>query len=367
MKKHWQEDPALNRVPNWVPNFAVRYLAHTEKGISIRELARRSQVHASTVMRQIRRVETKRDDPLIDEALARLGEIVSDPACKKPKLEADEMKRHTIEPSLNDRSLKKAAGTVLQELSEPGAVLAFAKDMEKAVVVRDLLDGSTQRTAVVDRPVAQAMALKDWISCKSPGRISRYQITASGRVELAKILADASNSATGFAEAQTGFEVEPTNNVAASGARRVRFSTHENPVAVLARRKDKEGQPFLATDLVAASERLREDFELSQLGTAVTQNWDRFLTAGATNSAGAGSGYGHSQDANDRLQAALGMLGEGLSDVALRCCCHQEGMESVEKRLGWPARSGKVVLRIALIKLREYYNSLPSDSHDMIG
>lgn len=364
MKTRWQEDSSLNRVPKWVPNFAVRYLAHTEKGISIRELARQSQVHASTVMRQIRRVETKRDDPLIDEALSQLGEIVSDFPHPDPKLEACHMNVDKTEPSLSESALKKAAGKVLQGLSEPGAVLAFAKDMEKAVVVCDLPDGSTRRTAVVDRPVAQAMALKDWISCKSPGRISRYQITATGRAELAKLMADASNSATGFAEAHISFEPEPE---VVSGRRRARFSTHETPVAVLARRKDKTGEPFLGADLVAVSERLREDFEISQLGTAVTQNWDRFLTAGVTTSKGSSSGYLQGAEAQKRLQEALSMLGEGLSDVALRCCCHQEGMESVEKRLGWPARSGKVVLRIALIKLREYYQGLPSDAHDMIG
>lgn len=32
---------------------------------------------------------------------------------------------------------------VLRRLSEPGAVLALARDLDKAVIVRDLADGST--------------------------------------------------------------------------------------------------------------------------------------------------------------------------------------------------------------------------------
>ena len=60
-------------VPGWVPEGAKRYLAHTECGRSIRELARRAGCHASTVMRQIRRIETRRDDPLVDAALAALA------------------------------------------------------------------------------------------------------------------------------------------------------------------------------------------------------------------------------------------------------------------------------------------------------
>lgn len=60
-------------VPGWVPDGARRYLAHTEAGHSIRDLARTAGCHASTVMRQIRRIETRRDDPLVDGALAALA------------------------------------------------------------------------------------------------------------------------------------------------------------------------------------------------------------------------------------------------------------------------------------------------------
>ena len=37
---------------------------------------------------------------------------------------------------------------------------------------------------------------------------------------------------------------------------------------------------FLSDDLVRVGERLREDFELAQMGPRVAQNWDRFLTSG---------------------------------------------------------------------------------------
>ncbi|MEX0369156.1 MAG: helix-turn-helix domain-containing protein, partial [Tateyamaria sp.] len=56
-------------LPAWVPDAAVHYLAHTEAGLPIRELARKSGCHASTVLRQIRRFETRRDDPLVDAVL----------------------------------------------------------------------------------------------------------------------------------------------------------------------------------------------------------------------------------------------------------------------------------------------------------
>ena len=52
---------------------------------------------------------------------------------------------------------------------------------------------------------------------------------------------------------------------------------------------------------------------------------------------------------------ALYNLGPGLGDVVLRTCCNLEGLEAAERRMGWAARSGKVVLRIALERHKRHY------------
>lgn len=61
--------PVTKTLPSWVPQSVARYVAHTEHGLSIRDLARRDGCHASTVLRQICKLETMRDDPMIDAAL----------------------------------------------------------------------------------------------------------------------------------------------------------------------------------------------------------------------------------------------------------------------------------------------------------
>ena len=53
-------------------------------------------------------------------------------------------------------------------------------------------------------------------------------------------------------------------------------------------------------------------------------------------------------------------LGPGLSDIVFRICCFLEGLETAEKRLGWSARSGKVVLKIALERLAAHYRIAPA-------
>ncbi|MFT7106787.1 MAG: hypothetical protein ACJAVT_001308 [Yoonia sp.] len=44
------------------------------------------------------------------------------------------------------------------------------------------------------------------------------------------------------------------------------YQTTESPLVGLARRKDRDGKPFLSRELVAAGERLREDHELFEVG-----------------------------------------------------------------------------------------------------
>ena len=77
-------------------------------------------------------------------------------------------------------------------------------------------------------------------------------------------------------------------------------------------------------------------------------------------------GYGPAA-ARSRVVGALRELGPGLSDVALRCCCYLEGLESAEKRMGWSARSGKIVLRIALQRLKRHYDETLTPESQMIG
>jgi hypothetical protein len=76
---------------------------------------------------------------------------------------------------------------------------------------------------------------------------------------------------------------------------------------------------------------------------------------------------GASGAARERVAAALRDLGPGLGDVVLRVCCYLEGLEVAERRMGWAARSGKIVLRIALQRLRRHYVETYGRSGPLIG
>jgi Domain of unknown function (DUF6456) len=275
---------------------------------------------------------------------------------------------------IDDETLRREGRRMLRRLAETGAFLAVAPEMEKAIVLRAFPDGQSTRTGVMDRSVAQAFVLKEWIAPRKSGRITTYEITSVGRAALKRMIEElGALREPGMAEAPMPFagqhrdwdtrEVNDTD-----GPRKIRYNMAESPIGVLGRRRDRDGKLFLEPDMVEAAERLREDFELAQMGPRVAQNWDRFLTAGDRGAFRPDGGPAEGpRSARDRVALALRDLGPGLGDVVLRVCCYLEGIEMAEKRMGWASRSGKIVLRIALMRLKQHYDDTYGKSGPLIG
>ena len=225
------------------------------------------------------------------------------------------------------------------------------------------------------RDVAQAFALKEWIKCVRNSRVASYEITAAGRAALKSYLAEdmlRKRRARGEQDGSNAFarahERNP-NHVFIDdegGLIGPRPSVAESPLAMLARRRDRDGKLFLERDLVHAGERFREDFELSQIALRTAQSVERMLDPNERAPLDDTLDEGV-QAARARLTSALDDLGPGLGDIILRCCCLLEGLEAAERRMGWSARSGKVVLRIALQRLRCHYIEKHGHVSAMIG
>lgn len=371
----WPPSEPVVDLPRWVPQGARHYLAHTSEGRSIRGLARNSGLHPSTVLRQVRRYETRRDDPLIDDALSELAQKMNRRAGgadeESPQMDlSPNSKVHANvenEQTLSESRLRSESLRVLRRLVETGAVLAVGREMDTAVVVRDAPDGSATRSAVVERAVAQAMALRGWIACHDPGaRVARYHITAAGRSALRELIAASENRARALAEGPSEFIPARKADIEDDlpQVRGQRFAVTDSPLIGLARRRDRDGKLFLSRVLLAAGERLREDYELCQMDPECQRDWSTVFWE----EAGVGpKGAGASVAAYGRVESALRELGPGLGEVALRCCCLLEGLEVTEHRLGWAARSGKIVLRIALQRLARHYEEIHGRFGPLIG
>ena len=348
------------------------YLAYTEKGESLRSVASASGKHPSTVMRAVRRVEADRDDPLVEGLFAELGKPAQLAAANDASAAHGSDRTPAIADggftrSMSHEELERGARRYLRRLCEPEAFLLVTPEARKGGIFCKA-NGHTKPIAMIPVSLAVEFLREGWIRQAKRGVSStRYQVTEDGRSFLRRLLAEDAvkrNATSGFAEAQTPFQAQHQiagerafMNPATGEHETLKVNLAEDPLGWLARRKGPDGQPFLGPVELEAGERLRQDFEAAQMAPSVAQDWRKFLTPGDRYSGTPvprtpGEGP---RAARERVTRALAALGPGLSDVALRVCCFLEGLEACERRMGWSARSGKVVLKIALQRLSEHY------------
>jgi hypothetical protein len=149
-----------------------------------------------------------------------------------------------------------------------------------------------------------------------------------------------------FAERELTSE-GPVNRPARKRGRSATVNLAESPLTWLHARGHVSDRQF------DAGERLRADWERAQLAPSMTMRWDPVRVSGG---GGGDLTAGERQmAARDRFHSAVDHAGRDLSDVLWRVVCAGEGLPQAEKALGWPVRSGKLVLRIALDRIAEYY------------
>jgi hypothetical protein len=135
------------------------------------------------------------------------------------------------------------------------------------------------------------------------------------------------------------------------GQRRARRSVAvnlaESPIAWL------HSRGHLDDRLFDAGEALRSDYERAQLSPSVTMRWDA-VRVKSTGDRGL-SPTEKQIAAKHRFDGAVKAAGRGLEDILWRVVCAGEGLPQAEKTLGWPARSGKLVLKLALERVADFY------------
>lgn len=129
--------------------------------------------------------------------------------------------------------------------------------------------------------------------------------------------------------------------------RSVTVNLAESPIAWL------HARGHLDERLFDAGERLRADYEHAEIAPGVTMRWEPVRIRGS-----GCSGLSPPERqiaARQRFDGAIRAAGKGLEDILWRVVCAGETLVGAERALSWPARSGKLVLRLALDRVADFY------------
>jgi len=137
----------------------------------------------------------------------------------------------------------------------------------------------------------------------------------------------------------------------ADGPARVHADGEESPLDWLRRRKDRRGAPLIDAAAYEAGQRLRADITPAGLPPGITSRWET--------QPGGPSSPAEATDrmiaARQRLRHAFQALGGDFSDLLIDLCGFLKGLELIERERGWPPRSAKVVVKLALSRLADHY------------
>lgn len=129
-------------------------------------------------------------------------------------------------------------------------------------------------------------------------------------------------------------------------SRRVTVNIAESPLSWL------HARGHLDDRLFAAGEQLRADFERAQIVPSITMRWDEVRIKASERRLNPTE---RQIAAKGRFDGAITAAGKGLSDILWRTVCAGETLPIAEKALEWPVRSGKLVLRLALDRVADFY------------
>ena len=125
----------------------------------MRENARATGVHASTVMRHVRKIENNAEDPEI-QALIRAAEAA---------------------PMDMGHSVGAEIARAKKSLRTTGAVLVVSKGMKRAVVLHPTGEGDFKQAIVISDAAVHMMVLQSTVRPIAHGRIKKICAERSGR------------------------------------------------------------------------------------------------------------------------------------------------------------------------------------------
>ena len=258
-------------------------------------------------------------------------------------------------PSRKDRvdGIGRDGGALLGALAEAGAYGCVDDEGRgERLIVAAPRRGISVRVAsfsVAAGKACCAEGLALWSRGVRSGR-ERLEITEVGRAWLAR--ATAPEGVNPFLAQHKPLVRRRADD--GKGVEEVVIDQAESPLGWLASRKGPGGAPLVDAASLEAGERLRRDLTFASMLPRVTANW----SAAARGQPGAGGAMTYSDvaiAARQRVDAAMEFVGGDFAGLLLDVCGFLKGLETIETERGWPRRSAKLVLALALRQLARHY------------
>ncbi len=136
----------------------------------------------------------------------------------------------------------------------------------------------------------------------------------------------------------------------------------EDPLARLSR-LTANGARWVSADEIASAERLRAAARRSEASAPLVADWRGAPKSQAPRQPGL-AGAERAVMARGQARAALQAVGPELAPILEAACVREHGLEAIEAAWGWPRRSAKVVLKLALARLETFYRHAAAPERD---
>lgn len=246
---------------------------------------------------------------------------------------------------MSARSVTRA----LERLAAPGAVLAPERSGKGFGV---FASGDRRRSPMVR---LSNLEVRELVSSGAirPGDGGAYVLSEAGG---ARVMREASTLPEAYA-AQHRPIVDRAVIDNDGDVRVVRGHDIDRTLRRLAALRDGAGRAWLDGAELAAAARLKADWERGEMGLVRGSDWSAPPRGSTARGSGADGALAAHCDARRRVADALAALAAPLRAVVERVCLAEEGLEALERAEAWPARSGKLALKLALAQLAQRYSA----------
>ncbi len=256
----------------------------------------------------------------------------------------------------SDEEYRQKCLPLLSALARPGAVLMATGNPEDpvATVISNRTQDTTPLAAFAPVDV-EAAASQGWIEAASDGW--GWKITRAGAAIVRAVRASGVAARAAASRLSEGVLAVPS-------ARPPAGREPGGSLAWLHNRRDKDGQPLISAEQLAAGERLAGDLWRARMTPRVTSVWTGVPGDAGSRRGAPGAGIDIADTviaAKVRVERALKAVGPEFAGPLIDVCGHMLGLDDIERINGLPMRSGKMLLRTALTRLARHYGLLPPE------